>query len=396
MPTPVSPTKSYVGFGREATAGTAVAPTFFLPVRDLKPEDLKHYLPDKNLRGSFVSEYAMIPTQGWSTYELGGEIFVDGAGWQLKGLLGDESATLTGGSSTTLNSSAAAGATSISTVADPGNSGVIQIDTGTVAELRTITSRIGAGPYTVNFATALAYAHNSGATVKYNGTGPYTHQFSLYNGGQPPSTTITDYNGFNARAWAYSMFEEFSFKGGAQTLLEHTTKGIGFLSATASTPTQSFSTVSAKAAYNATVTLAGSTTGLVENIEGSIKRKVEPIITINGSTSPQNIWDNELEVTLKGTMVYQDDTFLSNYLAGTQTSFDFVWTSGSGVTTQTFLFHSSQAFFTKFHVPRSATGKAWVSADFEVHCVGNTSDVGGSGGYSPCYVQLVNATSTTY
>lgn len=79
----------------------------------------------------------------------------------------------------TLAANAAAGATSIS-IATPiaagalANGQILKIDRfgGHLIEYRTITSFTGTGPWTVNFATPLTYAHASGVQVV---SVPYTH-----------------------------------------------------------------------------------------------------------------------------------------------------------------------------------------------------------------------------
>lgn len=100
----------------------------------------------------------------------------------------------TGSGTTTLSSSSAALATTISVASSTGfaTQQVIQIDVNgsgptTTAECRKITAIAGTGPYTFTLDQALVYAHSSAAAVK-GVVAPYTHTVSQQN--QLPSLTI--------------------------------------------------------------------------------------------------------------------------------------------------------------------------------------------------------------
>lgn len=89
MPLPSS--ISYVGLGLEATKGTGVVPTAFIPVdpNSLKPADAINYMDDLGLRGSMAVIYDQIPGTVYSTIELAGPVYPDTFGFLLAGLLGD-------------------------------------------------------------------------------------------------------------------------------------------------------------------------------------------------------------------------------------------------------------------------------------------------------------------
>lgn len=83
--------RSYLGIAKEATKGTAVAPTDFIPVAlsSLKPVDVVDYLYDEGLRGSMVKTYNAISGRTRSTFDFGGAVFADTIGWALTGIMGD-------------------------------------------------------------------------------------------------------------------------------------------------------------------------------------------------------------------------------------------------------------------------------------------------------------------
>ena len=82
--------RSYLGIAKEATKGTIVAPTDFIPVAkdNLKPVDLVDPLYDTGLRGSNVVNYNYIQGRTRSTFDFGGAVFADTIGYSIAGLLG--------------------------------------------------------------------------------------------------------------------------------------------------------------------------------------------------------------------------------------------------------------------------------------------------------------------
>ena len=82
--------RSYLGIAKEATKGTVVAPTDFIPVAkdSLKPQDMVDPLYDTGLRGSNVLNYNYIPGRKHSTFDFGGAVFADTIGYGLAGVMG--------------------------------------------------------------------------------------------------------------------------------------------------------------------------------------------------------------------------------------------------------------------------------------------------------------------
>lgn len=315
MPTPISTFASFVGFGKESTSGTPVAPTLFMPVKEFKPEDVRNYVADDNIRGSYVDAYNEVPTQGWSTYECQGNVYFDTFPLLVKSLMGDETVT------------------------------------GTAS--------------------------------------PYTHAISTLNTGQPSTWTVTDYNGYNARQFAYSVCNSIELKYDATGLLEHTSQLQGFPSATTTKPSQTFSTVVAKAAYTGVASIGGASTSLISSGSLKLERKTNPLIAITGTQNPVAIWGGAVAVTGQFTFIYEDDTFLTPMLNGTSQSLDLTF----GTTPLSLELHGSSTLFTKATVERS---KDWVELQVDFTCVANTTDAGASGGYSPLKVTVINSQSTAY
>ena len=87
--------RSYLGIAKEATKGTPVAATDFIPVAkdSLKPVDVIDPLYDQGLRGSNVLNYNYIQGRTRSTFDFGGAVFADTIGYAIAGLLGEVSTT---------------------------------------------------------------------------------------------------------------------------------------------------------------------------------------------------------------------------------------------------------------------------------------------------------------
>ena len=87
--------RSYLGIAKEATRGTAVAPTDFIPVMKdaLKPVDIVDPLYDTGLRGSNALNYNYIPGRTRSTVDYGGAVFADTVGYAIAGVLGSVATT---------------------------------------------------------------------------------------------------------------------------------------------------------------------------------------------------------------------------------------------------------------------------------------------------------------
>ena len=87
--------RSYIGIAKEATKGTIVAPTDFIPVAkdSLKPVDIVDPLYDTGLRGSNVLNYNYIQGRTRSTFDFGGAVFADTIGYGIAGVLGSVATT---------------------------------------------------------------------------------------------------------------------------------------------------------------------------------------------------------------------------------------------------------------------------------------------------------------
>jgi Phage tail tube protein len=405
-PTTYAPAKQFVGIATETTQGTAVAMTSTILCDDIKPKDSVTFLDDKSWRGSMATDaFAKIPGVKSAELELGGPAYGDGLGYFLRNILGDlaYTGTSTGSGGTTLSASAAAGAASISTVATIPNGTIVQIGTGATAEVFTTGTPSGSGPYTIPLATpagGLVYAHASAQAVQPV-TGPYTQAHSLLNSGsgQPVSHTITHFLGptavSGARQYPGACLSELGLKWNAESeLLTWSGKATTYPSVTlGSAPVAAPSTVLPVASWRMAVGIGGpaaggTLVGTVTDGELTIKRDLSPYYTVNGSQSPYIIQRGGLSVEGKLNFVAADESPLLYMLNNTQPQLQLVLDNGlTGTNKIVFQVDCQVAAFTEVEPDGSKDaveyGTTW-------NAVLNTTNAGGSGGYSPIKVSVTN------
>lgn len=407
-PTTYASAKQFVGLAKEATQGTAVLPTWTMPVEEFAPKDVPVWLDDKAMRGSMGEPYGKQQGPLKTEFQLKGPWFGDTGTFLLSNILGDlvDAGTYTGSGTTTLSSGVSAGATSIQTAASIANGTIIQIDTGALSEIVTTSGApTGSGPYTIPV-PALRYGHLSNATVQPV-QAPYTHAAALLNSGsaQPGSLTFTDYQGptasVAARAYSGCCLSELTLKGNAEsTLIEMDAKGTGWPSAPAAqTPTSSPSAAQPLAAWRFQLGIAGPATGgtlvkTVSEFEIAIKRDLQVIWTGQNSQNPYIIQRGK--VTATGKLVFAavaDETPLGYLLNNTQPQVQLVISNGqSGANAIALQVDVGQAAFTAMDINR---GKSAVGYDGTFECILNTTNAGASGGYSPLKLTATNAVSNT-
>lgn len=223
---------------------------------------------------------------------------------------------------------------------------------------------------------------------------PYTHTIALENSAtvaadaQPTSYTLTDFYAANVRAYPGCQFSDFTLKFNADGMLEYDTKTTGWASATASTPTPSFSTVLPTQVWQGTVTVGGSSISNAMTGEISMKRPVTPVYGISATQNPYNVFLGPLEVTGKITFLMEADTELTRFLTNTQPAIVLNWAYGAGATAV-----QIQATLTKGAYVAAAIdrGSDMVEISVDINALGNTTDAGATSGYSPIKWVIKNA-----
>lgn len=226
-----------------------------------------------------------------------------------------------------------------------------------------------------------------------SGSGPYVHKFGVNNATtlQPPSYTLVDYNAYEARSFPGAVASQVEFTLAANALLTMSSTWQSLASSMVSKPSQSFTTKTATAGYKGVMTVGGTATTLIESGTVTLARTVNPIIAINASASPTQIWAAAVNVTGSLTIIFTDDTFLTPMLNGTQTAVDISYTNGADILE----IHSTDALFTAAPITRNSSGYMEITVAFT--SVANTTDITtAGGGYSPVLCTLTNTVTAAY
>jgi hypothetical protein len=229
-----------------------------------------------------------------------------------------------------------------------------------------------------------------GDVVTSGASAPFTHNFAVLNTGtgQPPSYTLNDNYVAGNRQYAGAKFSELGFKFTDAGLLTYSAKATTFGSATATAPTQSFTTIPPMTGWQGVVQIGGITQAGVIDGEVTIKRAVTIINGIDGSQNPATLWSGPVQVDGKATLVMEDDTQLTNYLTNTRPAIDFNFTSGAGAAAVQLKLHMSKCAISAADVTR---GKDYIEIPITWTALANATDIGASNGYSPIKVTIQNA-----
>jgi hypothetical protein len=410
VPTPqtFAPAKQFVGIANEVSQGTPVAMTATVLVDEVKPKDNPNFLDDKSWRGSMGTDsFAKIAGTKIAEVELGGPAYGDGIGYFLRNILGDlaYTGTSTGSGGTTLSASAAVGAATISTAATIPAGTTVQIGSGASAEVFVTGTPTGAGPYTIPLATptgGLAYQHGASQPVQPV-TAPFTQAHSLLNSGptsgQPMSHTLTHFLGptatSGARQYPGLCLSELGLKWNSESeLLTWSAKGSSFPSvALGSAPVAAASTSLPVASWRMLVGIGGPASGgtliaTVTDGELTIKRELAPYYASTGTQNPYVIQRGGLSVEGKLNFVAADESPLLWMLNNTQPQLQLLIDNGlTGANKVTFQVDCQIAAFTDSEADGS---KSAVEYGNGFQALFNTTNAGGSGGYSPIKVSVTN------
>ncbi len=233
-----------------------------------------------------------------------------------------------------------------------------------------------------------------GSVATTGSSAPYTHTISLKNASatgadaQPTAFTLTDFYAANVRAYAGCQISDLTLNFSADGLMEYDAKATGWGSATASTPTPSFTTVLPTPSWQGTVTIAGTTVAYAVDGSLSLTRAVEPVYGLSNTQNPYSIFLGGLETTGSFTFVMETDAELTRYLTNTQPTITLDWSNGSGATATQIACTLTKGAYVAAAIDR---GKEHVEISVDVTGLANTTDAGSTGGYSPIKWTLKNA-----
>lgn len=232
------------------------------------------------------------------------------------------------------------------------------------------TAELGGDAYPDSF--GLAALAILGVDTVNGSASPYTHTFSLARTAQPPSFTLSKFDGTNVRQWGGQVAEELDIKWAEKAAIEYTLKMQGKSSkvrtGTALTPTPTSSIPFSPWIF--TAKLNGTQSMNLIGFDLTLKRKTYMQHAISNTQDPTNVVALGLGITGKATFDKEDDTELNMFLNNTQPSLVIKGTqpgSGSSIT-----FQLSKVAFTSAPVD----AKDVVQIDVAFTAIDNTSDAG--------------------
>jgi hypothetical protein len=206
----------YFGLGLEATRGTAVAPTVWLPIDNAPTlEPMVSWLKDEGLRGSPLTQYADVPSYRHDEFSFKGNLFPDSFPVVMAGALGTD------------------------------------VVTGTVA------------PYT--------------HTIGLDNQPTSGSQPQSYTG---VDTDWIQESGGPAKQFTAGQIDTVSISFSADGALTYSSKYLGDAFTQVAAPTSAFSTTLFVPAWSGAVTVAGSPSSVVAEGSIDIKRSTAPVYTL--------------------------------------------------------------------------------------------------------------------
>jgi hypothetical protein len=396
--------REWVGLGRELVTGTVVAPAIVVPVEKAEPDEKPTFLDDKSIRGFMAEEYGLIQGTEFSDFNFNGPVYLNSIGHILLNIFGDYSATgSTPTNSTTFTAPLTVGATTgtLTSAAGYTASSIVQIGTGATAEVVQFTALAGSNATWAN--NPIRFAH-SGTPAASTVVAPFTHTFSLLNSGngQPVTHTASFFQGisgsFGSRQYGSWCASEAAFTLDAEKLFTHATKGMSFLSAptTGSALTQVLTSDAAQPVWEAKVGIGGPASGGTQindvvTADITISRQLKAYWTLSGQQTPYVIGRNGLAIAGKFTEIAQNETPMLNMLNNVQPQVQIVISNGlSGANLLAATFNLQVAAYDTAKL----VGNDEIEYQVSFKGIANTTNQGGSAGYSPGNVIIQNAIPT--
>jgi hypothetical protein len=229
---------------------------------------------------------------------------------------------------------------------------------------------------------------------------PWIHNVSLYNGSGTNAAQPASYTLFWADAAGKvqqipgAIISSVKVSLSPDNLASLDVSWTGLPATTITPPTNTPTTLKPMPSWNSTVTIGGTASSKYSSIDFEYKRNVEMIPTLTGSQTPFAIFGGPVDVTGSMTGVYQNSTDVdwTNFLANTQPAM-IVKVNPPGDATHYIQFQSSVVAYDAVEV--SGTDK-WQEIKTTLQAVANSTDVVGSGGFSPAKVTLATTVSTAY
>jgi hypothetical protein len=313
-----------VGFIKEATPYTWLAPGFSLPWNTAKFTDSIIPLRDESMRANDSVLQGLNQGPWTVNWEFEANGYADLAGHLFRGIIGPD--TVTAGVSTVLNANTAANATSITLTATVPNNSILQISDASGANLEWVQvgTVTGTGPYTAPITigagaggNSTRFAHTAaGGSVLSQSTHTFTQNRSFAT--VWPTYSFTTDDGQDQLGWPGNVMSELGLKIDPKGFITFAPKYTGFPSVTEATFSYAASAVQPIVGWGWTVTNGGasSTRGLTMDI--TLKRAVEAIQSGDGTQAPREIFPGAMEIDGSYKAVYDSAVDMALFKQYTQ------------------------------------------------------------------------------
>lgn len=303
-----------LGFAKEATPGTWLAPTWAIPFTKADFEDVTDPVEDKSYRGNdtdLQGLYAGTQQVTWDIELLG---YPDILGMFLRAMIGPD--TVTAGVTTTLSTTTATGATSISVPVSIPLGSTVSIGSAGTLEYFTSGTPSGSGPYTIPVSatsnpSGLAYGHTSAVQVSTL----TTHTFKQSPTSFPlPTYSFTMFDTVETLGYSYGKITDLALKIDPKAGVSLDGKFLTQTASAQSVTAETYNTVQPMLGWQWAQTNAGgsSTRGLTLDL--AVKRPGEAIHASTGTQGPREIFTGVLDADGSYKAIYENTTDLGLFL----------------------------------------------------------------------------------
>lgn len=224
-----------------------------------------------------------------------------------------------------------------------------------------------------------------------SGAGPYLHAFTVLNSGdqQPPGHTLWDNYSVSCRRHFGAQFTSLAFSWEDGGLLAYTAEALTLGDTVVTAPVASYGALAPHPAWASTCLIGGVAAYPLSGDLTISRNDAEPVHVQDGLQTPRHIWVGSLSVEGTLVLLMEADTYFQQFIDNTQPTLDLPFVSGS--TGLRFLMSK-----VTWQTPEIDRSGSYVKLSMPFKALGNTTDAGASGGYSPIKATLTNARSTVY
>lgn len=375
-----------LGIAKEATPGTWLAPTDFLPFTKADFEDTFASIKDESFRANDTNLQGVYQGVSEADWSIDIDAYPDLAGIFLRSIIGPD--TVSAGISTTLSSSSSAGATSLSTAASVAALSYIQIDTGTNLEYAQVTAVSGTGPFTLTVSGAgtgggLLFAHTSSTAV----VSQTTHTFKPNPTAAKATYSLTVYDTTQTLSYSDVVFSDLGIKIDPKNAVTFSAKAKSFPSVVQSAQTPAYSQPQPLLGWQWTMVNAGASSTRGESLDLTLKRSIDVIHSSDGVQAPREIFQGSIDADGKYKAIFENQTDLNLYLAYTQSPCTATLQQPTSAGGTSLALTMSKSGWIK---GKRDLGSHYLKADFDIVGVYNATDGG------PVSAVLKNYRSASY